>query len=100
MYNSTDQEVHLTPKTVMANVWAEQLEVKCLGRESKVMIIQKERILDFRENLHREIMQKYPKVGNFSTHLINEKLAKLGVRSTEVKWGKPLDQGVMTQYKV
>ena len=51
VHNSTDQVVHLTPKTVMANVWAEQLEVKYLGREPKVMSIQKERILEFGENL-------------------------------------------------
>ena len=68
----------------MANVWAEQLEIKYLGKEPKVMSVQRERILDFGENLREEIMQKYPKVGDFSNHPINEKLAKLGVRSTEV----------------
>ena len=65
--NTTDQVVHLTPKTIMANVWAEQLEVKYLGKEPKVMSVQGERILDFGENLREEIMQKYPKVGDFST---------------------------------
>ena len=59
------------------------------------MCIQKERVLDFGENLHEEIMLKYPKVGDFSTHPINEKLPKLGVRSTEVKWKKPPDQEVL-----
>ena len=45
-------------------------------------------------------MRKYPKVGDFSTHPMSEKLSKLGVRSTEVKWEKPPDQGLRTQYKV
>ena len=43
------------------------------------MCVKKERILDFGENLHQEIMQKDPKVGDFSSHPINEKLAKLGI---------------------
>ena len=100
VYNTTDQVVYLTPKTVMANVWAQQLEIKYLGQDLKVMSVAKERILDFGERLRDEIMQKYPKVGDLSTHPINDKLAKLGIRSTEVKWEKPPDQGVRTQYKV
>ena len=31
VYNTTDEVIHLTPKTVMVNVWAEQLEIKYLG---------------------------------------------------------------------
>lgn len=54
--NSINQVVHLTPKAMMANVWTEQLEVKYSGREPRVMCIQKERILDFGENLCEEIM--------------------------------------------
>ena len=50
VYNSTNQVVHLTPKTIMTNIWAEQLEVKYLGREFRVMCTQKERILDFGES--------------------------------------------------
>ena len=57
-------------------------------------------LLDVGEKLREEISQKYPKVGDFSTHPINDKLARLGVRSTEVKWKIPPDQGVRTQYKV
>ena len=100
VYNTTDEVVHLTPKTVMVNVWAEQLEIKYLGQEAKVLNIQKEELLDVGENLREEITQKYPKVGDFSTHPINDKLAKMGVRSTEIKWKIPPDQGVRTQYKV
>ena len=96
VYNATNQVIYLTPKTIMANVWANELEIKYLGQDPKVMNIEKERILDFGEKLREEIRQKYPRVGDFSTHPINEKLAKLGVRSTEVKWEKPPDQGVRT----
>ena len=39
VYNSTDQVVHSTPKTVMANVWADQLEIRYLGQDPKVMCI-------------------------------------------------------------
>ena len=38
-------------------------------------------------------MQKYPKVGDFSTHPINEKLANLGVRSTASQVGKTARSG-------
>ena len=38
--------------------------------------------------------------GRYSRHPINENLAKLGVRSTEVKWIPPKDRGVRTQYQV
>ena len=44
-------------------------------------------------------MRKYTKVGDCSAHPINAKLARLGVQSIEVKWEKPPDQGVRTQYK-
>ena len=45
VYESTNQVVHLTPKTIMANVSVEELEGKYLGREPRVMCIQKGRIL-------------------------------------------------------
>lgn len=75
----------------MANVWAEQLEFKYLGREPRIMCIQKEIILEFGENLCEEIVQNYREVGDLSTHPINERLAKPSVRSIEVKWEKPPD---------
>ena len=56
--------------------------------------------MDFGEKLCEEIRQKYPKVGDFSTHPINDKLARLGVRATEVRWEEPQDRGLRTQYKV
>ena len=57
-------------------------------------------VLSVGEKLREEISRKYPKVGDFSTHPINDKLAKMGVRSTKVKWRIPPDQGVRTQYKI
>ena len=92
--------IHLTPKTVMANVWADQLEIKYLGQKARTLNIQKENILDVGEKLREEISQKYPKVGDFSSHPINGKLSKMGVRSTAVRWKDPQDQGARTQYKV
>ena len=76
------------------------MEIKYLGQKARVLNIKKEELLRVREKLREEISQKYPKVGDFSTHQINDKLAKMGVRSTEVKWKIPPDQGVRTQYKV
>ena len=99
-YNTTEEVVYLTPRTAMVNVWAGQLEIKYQGRDPKVLCLSKEKMWDFGEKLREEIMQKYPNVGNFSTHPINEKLAKLGVRSNEVKWINPHDRGVRTRYKV
>ena len=94
MYNAIDEVIHLTPKTVMVNVWADQLGIKYLGQEPRVLNIQREELLSVGEKLREEISQKYPKLGDFSTHPINDKLAKMGVRSTEVKWK------MRTQHKV
>ena len=91
VYNTTDEVIHLTPKTVMVNVWAEQLEIKYLGQEAKVLNIRKEELLTVGEKLREEISQKYPKVGDFNTHPINDNLAKIGVRSTKVRWKIPPD---------
>ena len=99
-YNTTDTVVYLTPKTAMVHVWADELEIKYQGKDPRILCIHKERILDFGENLCEEIRQKYPKVGDFSTHPINDKLARLGVRATEVRWDEPQDRGLRTQYKV
>ena len=99
-YNTTNEVIHLTPKTVMVNVWANQLGIKYLGQEARVLNIRKEELQSVGERLREKISQKYPKVGDFSTHPINDKLAKMGVRSTEVRWKIPPDQGVRTQYKV
>lgn len=40
-HNSTDEVIHLTPKTVMVNVWADQLEIRYLGQKPKVLSIKK-----------------------------------------------------------
>ena len=71
-----------------------------LGQNLRILCIKKEQILDFGEKLREEITQEYPKVGNFIIYPINDKLAELDISSTKVKWQKPLDQGVRTQYKV
>ena len=58
--------------------------VQNLRRDPRILNIHSEEEDDFEERLREEIMQKYPKVGDFSSHPINDKLAKLGVRATEV----------------
>lgn len=99
IFNTTKEIIYLTPKTAMANIHADHLEIRYLGKHPKVLNMEVERIVDFGEKLRVEIEQRYPNVGDFSTHPINEKLAKLGVHSTEVKWNKLPDQGVRTQYQ-
>ena len=85
-YNTTDTVVYLTPKIAMVHAWADEMEIKYQGKDPRILCIHKERILDFGEKLCEEIRQKYPKVGDFSTHPINDKLARLSVRATEVRW--------------
>ena len=84
-YHATAEVIHLTPKTVMVNVWADQLEIKHWGQKVKAANIQKEKLLDVRKKMREEITQEYPKVGDFGTHPINDKLAKMGVRSIGVR---------------
>ena len=99
-YNATDEVIHLTPKTVMVNVWADKLEIRYLGQKPKVLNNRKGEILDWGEKLREETTQEYTEFSNFSLHLINEKLPKMGVRSTEVRWKVPPNQDARTQYKV
>lgn len=72
-----------------------------MDQDPKVLSIRKEEeILDFGDKLREEISGWSPNVGDFSLHPINGKIAKLSVRSMEVKWRKPPDWGVRTQFKV
>ena len=48
-----------------------------------------ERFLDFGDILCSGIEKKYPNLGYFGRHPINEKLDTLGVRLSEVKWIQP-----------
>ena len=99
-YNTTSTVVYLTPKIAMVHVRADKLEIKYQGEDLKVLCIEREKVLDFGEKLREEIRQKHPKVGDYSTHPINDKLARLSIRSTEVRWDEPQDRGLRTQYKV
>ena len=99
-FNTTDEVVYLTPKTAMVNARARKLIVRNLGRDPRILSTHSEEEDDFGARLREEIMQKYPKVGDFSSHPINDKLAKLGVRAMEVKWTQPPDRSVRTQYQV
>lgn len=45
VFNSSNQVVHLTPKTIIANVWEIKLEIKYLGQDPKVFWIKKEKNL-------------------------------------------------------
>lgn len=98
-YNMTNEVAHIVPKTVMATIWAHQLEVEYLVQDSKFLSIKKEEILNFGEELREEITGRYPKVGDFNLHPINHKLTNLGVRSTGIKWENPPDQGMRTNIR-
>lgn len=71
-FNTTKEVIYLTPKTAMVNVHSQLLELRYLGRDLKVLNVEVEKIADFGEKLRVEIEQKYPNVGEFSTHPINE----------------------------
>ena len=70
------------------------------GKDPKILCIEREKVWTLGEKLCEEIRRKYPKVETFSTHPINDRLARLGVRATEVKLDEPQDRGLRTQYKV
>ena len=42
----------------------------------------------------------FPSVGDLSSHPVNERMAKLEVRSSEVNWQEPPERGTRTQYAV
>ena len=50
--------------------------------------------------IEEEIKKRFPRVGDFSTHPVNELMAKLVVRKDEISWVEPKEYGCRTQYTV
>ena len=93
VWNGTKSTIHLTPKTVMVNVFAKSISVKCLGQEAR--LISHIRIFEqnFADRLKEEIMTQYPEVGDFSTHLVNSEMARMIVKASEIFWKEPPERG-------
>ena len=98
-YNAADGSDSSDPEDSNGECMGRSARNRVLGTGSENLNIRKEELLSAGEKLREEISQKYPKVGDFSIHPINDQLAKMGVRCTEVKWKIPPDQGVRTQVK-
>ena len=142
IYNSLDEVVHLTPKTVLVNIHGADVSVQEFGRKvrelvprgrklqtsvaaktsavtgsqlcnefvaqnvcpgaenrnERVSVDQSSEVTS--EMIEKEVKRRFPKVGDFSTHPVNDKMAKLVVRKDEVCWMEPTESGVRTQYSV
>ena len=109
VWNATDEAIHLTAKTVMVNVVGAKLSVKYFGKEEQCI---KERAgkvnwvcgvakgMVTADYIKEKITKMFPSVGDLSSHPVNERMAKLEVRSSEVNWQEPPERGTRTQYAV
>ena len=99
IWNSLDETIHLTPKTVMVNVQSGDVLVKHHG-EALCKITHIEVYKDLGDRLKEEIMNLFPSVGDLSSHPVNDEMRWLEVRSSEVVWREPLERGSRTQNAV
>ena len=100
-YNVTEETVYLTPKTILVNLAGAQVKIRRFGAEeveriNNLTVVEK----DYGEKIKNIIMEKYPKVGDLSSHPVNERMKKLMVRASEVRWNEPPERGSRTQYSV
>ncbi len=131
VWNSGDEAVQLTAKTVMVNVMGAEVWIKRLGKgPRKVNAVQGEKDVPplgvasgTQEAIHGEsnvpgsailegprsitggdikdrVMKAYPRVGDLSTHPVNDRMATLEVKAKEVSWREPPESGIRTQYAV
>ena len=101
VYNSTEETICLTPKTTLVVVRAKNITIKQLGKDvRRINSITAEDPDSFGERLWEEIMLLYPMVSDLSEHTVNEAMAKMVVKSSEVSWRKPTERGSLTQYMV
>ena len=52
------------------------------------------------EKIEEKIREMFPKVGDLSSHPVNEKMEELIVKKEEVNWSEPQEYGVRTQYSI
>ena len=152
IYNSCDEVVHLTPKTILVNIIGADVSVQEFGKKVRKLIprgrqlltssavqvnsggeiialnspfhelqlksgntaqladseryansentIENQSVEVTSELIEREVKRRFPKVGDLSSHPVNEEMAKLIVRKDEVCWTEPKEAGVRTQYAV
>ena len=73
IWNSSDETIHLTPKTVMVNVQSGDVLVKHHG-EALRKITHIEVYKDFGDRLKEEIMSLFPKVGDLNSHPVSDEM--------------------------
>ena len=96
VWNSTNDAICLTPKTVLVRVDARRLWVKYLGRDLQPIIAAASEMESAAASIRRIITERFTDVGDFSEHPVNEKMQKLVVRSDEIEWTIPAHPGVRT----
>ena len=99
VWNATDEVIHLTPRTAMVNVFAEDIQIRFFGRKLRCASVTPE-IESFAARLQQKVMTMFPKVGDLSSHPVNAQMAKLKVTPSEVVWKSPPERGVRTQYGI
>ena len=100
VWNTSLETVCLTQKTVMVVVRAKKISIKHLGKDVKIVHKITDDVTAFGERLRDEIIDMFPSVGDLSSHPVNEAMAKLVVKASEVSWRVPRECGSRTQYIV
>ena len=98
VWNTTSETICLMPKTVLVNITGAKVEVKRMGEPETLSINQV--IIDefWREEIKGRIKEKFPKVGDLSSHPVNENMEKLRVKASGVVWIEPDEPGTRTEY--
>ena len=101
IWNSHKEPTYLTPKTVLVNIFGAKVFIKKFSEGMRV-VLPRSLMTDSisSSDIQEEITKRFPKVGDLSSHPINEKMKCLQVRRDEVLMKKPKEWGIRTQYAV
>ena len=116
VWNSSHEVIQLTPKAILVNIFAAEVSAKFLTKDAeKLKDIKKCHILigggSAAENLPSElqacaleiekrIRDRFPSVGDLSSHPVTTKMQKLVVKKEEISWDEPTEWGTRTQYNI
>ena len=97
--NTTEETIHLTPRTTMVNVMGARVSIRYFGKEAKwVCATSVEKMTS--DYIRDRIISSFPNVGDLSSHPIKECMQKMVIKSTEVSWSEPRELGLRTQYTI
>ena len=84
VWNTTEETLYLTPKTLLVTVKGTRILVKKLGIGEAVRVSQVVEEETMGKKIEKKIKTRFPKVGDLTSHPVNRWMKKLTVRAKEV----------------